>query len=322
MDDSQMTSRLAAVDRTGAVLVSEDQGSTWAAIHHCPAPPLSLVENEESLQRCTPDGLPAAAAWAKGTLYIACAGDSLMRWQPGMPSARPAGIAMVNELLTLGQGRGRLLMVDSETKIWSYEGRAHAVYVADCPEPAMAIAELEDAIVVAGPTGVWQLDNSGRTWVLLAGVSACALVVGPSSLAASHGESLWIAGPDGLFEWRTWSLSTRMIVPVTGIAADGNVLWVANGATLVEWSASLEASLGASPVDRLGLPPHDHGQTRMATLAGTQRQDWRELARRARWARWLPALGAGVSYHRTGQTHRDLEVWLWLTWVPDKEVFP
>lgn len=319
----ESSAHVAVVSATGSIFASPDGGATWESVHRCPLPVLQTEAGSSE-----PDDVcasPAAIAWLRGSLYMACTGGELWRWQPGTGTARPAGGAAVDQIVALGRRDRDILAVDRDGAIWAYEPGDPAVRVTTAPEPARAVAGRGEAIAVAGATAVWQRDRTGSGWTPVAPVRACALATAPGS-GDAPGAPLWIAGPDGLFVLHSAALRTQLLAPVTGVA-------VAN-ATVVLVKDLMLATLG-DHVHRRSSGPRPRALTGRGGVGGVLASDpdgssmaspaphihWSDLLQRARWARWVPTLSAGLSYRSSDQTRATVGLWVWLTWTPTTEVF-
>jgi hypothetical protein len=322
-DPTAEPSRLAVVDAAGTVLVNDDTDATWRAVHRCP-----LVEAgfaEEWSEACAGSPAPAAIAWVQGSLYLACSQDTVFRWESGALAARPAGLAALPGVVALGVRDEELLIADEDGAIWSYRPGHQAVHLTEAPEPPIAIAGPGEHIALAGASGVWQWTSAGigQHWTLLSTARACAMAA-----AAPAGDPLlWLASAHGLLALHGGRLSVRLVTPVIALAIAGDVLLAADGHSLFAAGASSLPNSSAS--DSGAASDHEitafleAPQGRPAGLAPDSglRIDWRDLSRRARRARWIPRLSAGLSYQHSNQRdhdsyreHRAIGIWVWLTW--------
>jgi hypothetical protein len=310
--------RLAAVDISGTVLVN-DGTDAWRAVHRCP-----LVDaGEDRSEACAGTPAPAVIAWVQGSLYLACSQDTVFRWDPGTSAARPAGLAALPGVVALGARDQELLIADEDGGIWSYRPGDQAAYLADAPEPPIAIAAPGEHIAIAGASGVWQWMPAGTSqhWTLVSAARACAMAAaGPAGDPV-----LWLAGAHGLLALHGGGLDVRLVTPIMGVAIAGDVLLAAGGHGLFAAGTSSlpggDAPGMASDHEMLTAPMGTpHGPPAGLTDSGL-RIDWSDLSRRARRARWIPRLSAGLSYQHSNQKDhsrkrrdRAIGVWLLLTW--------
>jgi hypothetical protein len=206
----------------------------------------------------------------------------------------------------------RLWLVDAQGGLWASHDGARFRLLGPVPEPAIAIAEGNAAIIVAGATAVWQRADTDAAWRPLLAIRACALAV--------QGEALWLAGPAGLVEMTRDRARVHTIVPLTGAAAHDGTLWLASGHGPVV-HASYDAVTSVLPGPHQPSPDTSDSA---AAMAG--RLDRARI--RARRARLLPRITAQARWTRTRNQRampsdaldpraarsRDVAFLIWLTW--------
>lgn len=270
----------------------------------------------------------AQVAWFGGALYLACTRGSLHRWRedtglwpvlpapPAEPEDSPSQSppTVPGRIVAMSAG-AQLQLVDDGGELWSSHDGERFRALGSVPEPAIAVAEGNAAVIVAGATAVWQRADADADWQPVLAIRACAL--------AAHGDALWLAGPAGLVEITRDRARVHTIVPLTGAAARDGTLWLASGrGPVVHAPLDAIASVLAGPRD----PASDDTVSAAVTVARLHR------ARvRARWARLLPRVTAQARWIRTrsqramlsespeldpgaARSSRDVAFLIWLTW--------
>lgn len=247
---------------------------------------------------CEPSRPAVAIAWLEGALYVACPGEPLLRWheetgvRPVMPasivdpraasgtdaSTASAQISLLRDVAAM-TGDHVLWLASARGELWTLDAGMRLTWIATLPEPVLALARWQRALMAAGATALWQ---GSASWQAIAPLRACAL--------SASGQGLWIAGPEGLAELAADELRVHAVAPLSGVAVHGQHIWLASGrGPLVHATTSL-AHLVMSD------PPALPGETLERAPLGDRES--RDAPRRARWSRWLPRLVTQIRWTR------------------------
>jgi hypothetical protein len=292
--DGDSTDRLAAADNMGHVFVSEDAGGTWQPIFEC-----ADSDRETDSNSDCPEQRPALA-WADGSLFIACPNEPIVRLDRDQLSPlSPSSSVLVARRPTALAGGQDLLLGESDGALWRLRSDSDLVERRrDPPIAAVAIAVLDDRVIVGGPRSMYEW-RSGH-WSAVRESSSCSL--------AAVGNTLWSAGPEGIARIEDGIFETVNSQQAIAIAASARWLWWSDGQVF----------------ERVPLTAGDRPTTLLPDITR-----WPQSDRRARTSAWLPQVELAVRVGKQWSAgangsipslDRQTQLWFVLSWDLDSTI--